>query len=347
MIKRIVYFFLLAFIFISCSSSPNAEEFKVFQINIWQEGTSVEKGFEGIIDEIAQHDADFVLLSEVRNYNETDFIARTIAALKERGIEYYGENEFSLDVGILSKYPILEQTITGRDIDPRAGVLKARIKKDEHEFVIYSAHLDYKNYACYLPRGYDGATWKKMDAPITHPDSVLETNRLALRDEAIRGVVADADKEPSNVITILGGDFNEPSHLDWTVETKDLYDHNGAVVAWDCSSILYQNGFVDAFRERYPSAVTHPGFTFPSDNEAVAVERLAWAPDSDERDRIDFIYYRPTAQLQLKDISIVGPSSDILYNQRKESTSQDVFIEPVGTWPTDHKALLATFGINK
>ena len=75
------------------------------------------------------------------------------------------------------------------------------------------------------------------------------------------------------------------------------------------------------------------------------VSKLAWAPKADERDRIDFIFYDPSQNLSLKDIVIIGPSSSILRNQRVEEESEDPFIAPVNIWPTDHKALLATFSM--
>ena len=56
---------------------------------------------------------------------------------------------------------------------------------------------------------------------------------------------------------------NEPSHLDWKENTKNLWDHNGTVVRWDCSVLLENAGFKDAYRTKYPNPVTHPGFTFP------------------------------------------------------------------------------------
>ena len=52
---------------------------------------------------------------------------------------------------------------------------------------------------------------------------------------------------------IMGGDFNEPSHLDWQADTKDLWDHNGAIIHWDCSMMLSKAGFKDAYREKFPN----------------------------------------------------------------------------------------------
>lgn len=51
---------------------------------------------------------------------------------------------------------------------------------------------------------------------------------------------------------VIGGDFNEPSHLDWQSDTKDLWDHNGAIVNWDCSLMLQRAGFKDTYRENIP-----------------------------------------------------------------------------------------------
>lgn len=313
----------------------------VLQMNIWQEGTVVEGGFNAIADEVCRLSPDIVLFSEVRNYNGQPFISRILQALKERGADYYGENS-TLDVGILSKYKIQEQRPNYPLKNDAGSVLKARIEIDGRTVVVYSAHLDYTHYACYLPRGYSGVTWKKLDAPVLDPREIEKANNESLRDEAIQGVIEDAEKEKGNII-LLGGDFNEPSHLDWKENTKELWDHNGTVVRWDCSVMLEKNGFKDAYREMYPNPVTHPGFTFPSDNSDMEVNKLTWAPEADERDRIDFIYFKPDKKLKLVDAAVVGPRSSIVRGKRTEEAGKDKFIQPAGTWPTDHKAVLVTF----
>lgn len=332
---------LVTLFFISLSLYGKNKELKVLQMNIWQEGTMVKGGFDAITDEIIRLNPDIVTFSEVRNYHGKLFISRIKEALKERGKEYYGENS-TLDVGILSKYPIKEQ-YPNYPLDNDAGsVLKAKVEIKGYTVVIYSAHLDYTHYACYLPRGYSGVTWEKLEAPVLDSVEIEKANNESLRDEAIKEIIKDSDKEKENII-ILCGDFNEPSHLDWQENTKNLWDHNGMVIHWDCSVLLTQNGFKDAYREIYPNPVTHPGFTFPSDNPDVEIKKLAWAPKADERDRIDFIYFRPNKKLKLKDAVIVGPSKSIIRGERVEENSKDKFILPAGVWPTDHKAVLVTF----
>lgn len=318
-------------------------EIKVLQMNIWQEGTMVKGGFEAIADEISRLEPDIVMFSEVRNYHGKMFISRILHALKERGKTYYGENS-PLDVGILSKY-LIEKQAPNRPSEGDAGsVLKARIRINGQTVVVYSAHLDYTHYACYLPRGYSGVTWKKLDTPVTDRIKVEKANRESMRDEAIFHFIEDSKKEKGNII-LLGGDFNEPSHLDWNEKTKDLWDHHGTIVRWDCSTMLMEAGFKDAYRTKYPNPVTHPGFTFPSDNKGVPEQKLSWAPEADERDRIDFIYYMPSKRIKLKDAVIVGPAQSIIRGKRMEENSNDRFIEPLNVWPTDHKAVMVIFCI--
>lgn len=335
----------LILLFSALTLHGKSKELTILQMNIWQEGTMVDGGFDAIADEVARLNPDIVLLSEVRNYHGKQFIPRILQALKKRGKKYYGENS-KLDVGILSKYRITMQYEVQAPDKEAVRILKAKVEIENHQVAIYSAHLDYTHYACYLPRGYSGVTWKKLDTPVLDAAEIEKANNESLRDEAIIGFIEDAQKEKNNII-ILGGDFNEPSHLDWQENTKELWDHNGTVVRWDCSVLLTQNGFKDAFRKKYPNPITHPGFTFPSDNPGVDVKKLTWAPDADERDRIDFIYYMPHKKLKLKDVAIVGPSKSIIRGERAEENSKDKFIQPKGIWPTDHKAVLVTFNLKK
>lgn len=211
------------------------------------------------------------------------------------------------------------------------------------QIAVYTAHLDYLSDAYYNVRGYDGSTWKEIPIPETVQE-ILAINDASQRDDAIREFVKAAKKDiAEGRMVILGGDFNEPSHLDWTRKTKDLYDHNGLIVPWTVPLILDNNGFVDAYRTLYPNVLDYPGFTFPSDNEKVPTQKLTWAPKSDERDRIDYIFYYPHPQLELKNAAIFGPQGSIVKNQRKKETSKDPFIEPLDTWPTDHKGVFVTF----
>ena len=87
----------------------------------------------------------------------------------------------------------------------------------------------------------------------------------------------------------------------------------------------------------------YPGFTYPSDNPGKEIKDLTWAPEADERERIDFVYYMSDGAFAPKDAVLVGPSSSIVRNERVQDAGNDTFIEPLGVWPTDHKGVLVTF----
>lgn len=97
----------------------------------------------------------------------------------------------------------------------------------------------------------------------------------------------------------------------------------------------------------YPEPVKYPGFTCPADCKDIDLKRLVWSPEADDRDRIDFILYAPFEGLSLTDVSIIGPKGDILRGKRVTEETLDPIIEPIAIWPTDHKAVLATFTLTK
>lgn len=337
-----VLLFMITFCFSSCQKT---ETFKVLQFNIWQEGTVVENGFDAVADEIVRSDADFVTLSEVRNYHNTRFCDRIVEALKKRGQTYY--SFYTEDSGLLSRYPISDSSTVYPLNDDRGSIYRLVTKKRNQEFAVYTAHLDYRNCAYYDARGYDGNNWEKIE-PVTNLDSILILNRASVRDDAIARFIKEAEKDKvAGRIVILGGDFNEPSHLDWTEATKDMRDHYGLVVPWDVSVMLEKAGYKDSYREKYPDPVTHPGFTCPADCPDIALKKLVWSPEADDRDRIDFIMYSPFNGLTLTDMTIIGPKGDILRGERITEETADPVIEPQGIWPTDHKAVLATFQLTK
>lgn len=343
--KNSMYTVFLLFTLFFFSACQKRETFKVLQFNIWQEGTVVENGFNAVADEIIRSDADFVTLSEVRNYHNTRFCDRIVEALKERGQTYY--SFYTEDSGLLSRYPITDSSTVYPLNDDRGSIYRLVTKKGDQEFAVYTAHLDYRNCAYYDARGYDGNNWEKID-PVTNLDSLLLLNRASVRDDAIARFINKAEKDKgAGRIVILGGDFNEPSHLDWTEATKDMRDHYGLIVPWDVSVILAKAGYKDSYREMFPDPVTHPGFTCPADCPDIALQKLVWSPEADDRDRIDFIMYAPFKGLSLTDVVIIGPQGDILRGERVTEETADPIIAPLGTWPTDHKAVLATFQLKK
>lgn len=337
--KNINILAICLFILSGCDQDQK-NEFTVLQWNIWQEGTMVPDGYEAIVNEIARLQPDFITLSEVRNYEDIHFNERIVASLKEKGLKYY--SFFSYDSGLLSKHPITDTLTIYPENNDHGSIYKLNSIVGGCKVSIYTAHLDYLNCAYYNIRGYDGSHWEEIP-PLLSVEEVLKINEASQRDDAITAFIEAAKKDiAQGYNVIIGGDFNEPSHRDWIEENKHLYDHNGMVVPWTVTTLCEQNGFIDAYRHIYPNPVTHPGFTFPSDNPLVEIDKLAWAPKADERERIDFVFYQG-GNINVKKATIFGPKTSIVRGHRAEETSDDNFILPLNIWPTDHKGVFITF----
>jgi endonuclease/exonuclease/phosphatase family metal-dependent hydrolase len=324
---------------------------RVMQFNIWQEGTSVEGGFDKIVDVVIASKADVIALSEVRNYKDTDLHTRLVAALAAKGETFYGKFGGG-DVGLLSRWPIVKTEVVadGTKLD-RGSIIAFHLRSDAgQEAVVCSAHLDYRNYAVYLPRGYDGNSFKMIDAdgdgepdPVTDPKQLHAMDLASARDDALKaflGYVKEHKLEKRTVI--LAGDFNECSHLDWTAATRDLYSHNGVVIEWKNSKMLHKAGFRDSWRELFPDPVTHPGATWPA--PAWKRDSTSWAPKVDERDRIDFIYHNGQG-VKAGRAWIVGSPKYYVYNELAEPKTADSFALTKLPWPSDHKGLLVDFTV--
>ena len=164
MIKRNLNFLYLLFLLASTAMASPQNNLRIFQFNIWQEGTSVKGGFDKMIDTIIASKADVVALSEVRNYHGKDLHQRMIKALAAKGHTFHGKF-IGGDAGLLSKFPVLKTKVVADFTKNDSGCLLAYHLQlpSKKELIVCSAHLDYKNFAIYLPRGYDGNSFKMID----------------------------------------------------------------------------------------------------------------------------------------------------------------------------------------
>lgn len=310
----------------------------VLTFNVWHGGTQVADGARQIADIIEETDADVTFLPEVGQ------APAQVAAL----LGY--EHLTATDTGIVSRYPIVSTDTVGR------WWSKAVLDVNGSEVVVYGGHLEYRWYTTYLPRGYGGeihgdwpagwSTWDKLDAPVTDVETILRANEQSGRPATAAELVADvAAERAAGRLAIVGGDFNEPPSQDWTAATAELFDHNGVVIPWQTTQTLLDGGLVDAFRTVHPDPAANPGFTWPSDNPLFPTSSLTWAPEADERDRIDYIFATPDPRLTIDGASVVGPQSTIVRNERVVDDSADEILTPDAVWPSDHKAVLANFTI--
>lgn len=321
------------------AAGRGGERVTLLQWNIWQEGTQVPGGYDAIVDELARLKPDFVTFSEVRNYRGRPFTARLCRDLAVRGVQYH--SFYSYDSGLLSRYPITDTTVVYPCRDDHGSIYRLACEAKGRRWAVYTAHLDYLNDTYYEVRGYDGNTWAEIPV-LTDSAEIVRRNARSKRDEALTAFLSHAARdEAEGRVVVLGGDFNEPSWLDWTPATRYLYDHHGVVMAWPATRRLAEAGYTDVWRALFPDPVSRPGFTYPADNPAVSPTRLSWAPLADERERIDYLFVKGRG-VSVSDAKVYGPKGSIAYGRRVPNpVGGEPFLPPLGVWPSDHKGLWA------
>lgn len=153
--------------------------------------------------------------------------------------------------------------------------------------------------------------------------------RTAHRRPADSVALADA----AGATVVVAGDFNEPSHLDWSeryqAEGKNRWSGASVplkqAVAFPGSRLMETHGFADAYRSVYPDEVRFPGDTVtPPYNQSkwLNINRGPWR--NQVQARIDRIYFRPGT-----DAGIWAVAATVI----GEAT--------VDNWPSDHRAVAA------
>jgi endonuclease/exonuclease/phosphatase family metal-dependent hydrolase len=216
---------------------------------------------------------------------------------------------------ILTRYEIVEEKRDG---------IKVKLLSDQQAY-IFNLHLPSNPYQPYQLMGIRPKFKKHRNPPFikTEAEAIEGAQKARGRDIArlLRLVRSLSDKKAPVFIV---GDFNEPSHLDWTEKAAQSGRHP-IKVEFPTSKVFAKAGFTDAYRTIYPDEMEKPGFT--------------WSPaykDDDPRshpDRIDFVYFRGNG-VKVTDAKIVGENEEIA----------DIVVAP---YPSDHRAVVATFTLAK
>lgn len=250
---------------------------KVLAWNIWHAGHSKaypKIGCEETIRILKHSEADIILI--VETYGAASTIADSL--------EFY-HRLLSNNLSIYSRYPIVE-TYTFPDSISTFNFGGVKINIDGAPIRIYNTWLHY------LPD-------LRLTPTEKSEKEILAWDNEGTRDDEIRVILSALSpslNEANSIPVIMGGDFNSHSHLDWTAETRNLYNHGDAVVNWTVSKMIEEAGFKDSFREIHPDPVENIGATWiyeiqENEKEEELPSRL---------DRIDYIYYKGE-KLHVKD----------------------------------------------
>jgi endonuclease/exonuclease/phosphatase family metal-dependent hydrolase len=221
---------------------------------------------------------------------------------------------------IVTRYEIVEYFKGGKDYK---GGVKVKLALDKHAY-IFNLHLPSHPYQPYQLLGIR-PKWHKHTNNITFIKTEAETIQWAKKargaeiGKVLRQIKSIPDKEAPVFVV---GDFNEPSHLDWTEPAAKAGRHP-IKVEYPTSTEMAKAGFSDSYRTIFTDEMKNPGIT--------------WSPAykvGDPRthhDRIDFVYFKGNS-LKVEDVMIVG--------ENKEHA--DLVVAP---YHSDHRAVVATFAL--
>lgn len=280
---------------------PNADclaaDIRVMSFNLWHNGTHDGQPLERSAAVIKAAKADVVGLQEVR---------RNAAKLAEM-LDWHHVQQGE-DTAILSRYPIIEAT------PGKLGVKLAL--PDGAAAYLFNVHLEYTPYQPYqllkIPYG---------NAPFLDDEAAAIDSAKRTRGKQVRALLDEVAtvRGPATSIFITG-DFNEPSHLDWTAAAVKAR-LCPLKVEWPSTKSVTDAGFLDGYRAVYPDPVARPGIT--------------WTPTTrstdphDHHDRIDFVLAAGNG-VQATEAQVTGESAE----------NADIVVTP---YPSDHRAVVVEF----
>lgn len=288
--------------------SAPAAELRVMTFNIWVGGESGKQPLSQTAEVIRAAKADIVGLQETlgseRDGRRND---AGIELAKQLGWQYFNQGG---SPGILSRFPIVTNTPGKHGV-----IIRLPGGRDIYFFNVHFNHAPYQPYQL-LSIPYANAPF------ITTADEAVSEARRARGGEVAR-VLADMQTAlASGKPVFLTGDFNEPSHQDWTVRAAGA-GKCPLPVAYPSTLAVVNAGLRDTFRTVHPDEVTRPGWT--------------WTPltrpddPKDRHDRIDFVFFAGQGVSATR-CEIVG----------EEEESADIVVDP---YPSDHRAVVATMMI--
>lgn len=275
---------------------------KLLSFNVWS-GEETAAGRDKLREIMQTSGADIIGVQELDN-------TAGVSIAAAMGFHYYQQS--GGDIQVISRYPITAST---------SDNLGVQIELSPGQNIwLFNAHLAAYPYQPYDLR--DGLL------PMNEA-SVIAAANSARGGGTTSYLNSMSSAFSSGAPVFFTGDFNEPSHLDWTAEaaaaTSRPYDLK---VEYPTSKRIVDAGMSDSFRAVYPDEVAKPGYT--------------WTPgypypliDSEEvHDRIDVIYHRGRG-VTATAAATIGPDDD--------NPNTDISI---AGYNADHRGVLATYSLS-
>ena len=276
----------------SAAAEDSVTEIRVLSWNIWHGGRrdgDVE-GLARTIEIIRRSEADVICMQET--YGSGAHIAD--------GLGYYFYLRSS-NLSVMSRFPIRKAYDLFEPF--RFGGVCLTLSPGQ-EMLLFSLWIHYLPDFCHDVLE-EGMTAQKLVA-------AEDETRGREIDQILSVLKPILERRAGDLPVVVGGDFNSPSHLDWTEAM--LHRNRGLIVRWPVSEAMAKAGFTDSYRAVHTDPNQHCGHT--------------WSPRSSAswQDRIDYIYYQGDG--------LSCSSAEVLEH-----------FEP--QWPSDHAAVLATLTIHR
>jgi len=272
----------------SQSAEPEPFELRVMTFNIWLGGELVD--FGKVVEAIQAADADVVGIQEAEG-NE------------QRLADALGWQHVSERMQIISRFPLIDP--------PGANGVYIFVQINPGQVVAMgNVHLPSSPYGPDLLR--DGSTLEET----------LENERVTRLSQLHSQLTILPELAAAGYPVFLTGDFNTPSHLDWTEAMTSVRDQIKFPVEWPVTLALEEVGFVDTYRAIYPDPTERIGITWTPGYPAPRLR------PNEVVDRIDMVHV--LGDVEVLDAEIVG-----------EVGGPDVDIA-VSPYPSDHRGMVAT-----
>ncbi len=296
---------------------PAAAEitFKVMSFNVWGAGANEARGVEETVAAIKAAGADVVGVQETRVEPDpctaTDCKAtgesRAKALADALGWQVHDQTAESPALwanAVISRFPISGAS---------PGDLGVKLDVEGREVWLFNIHLDDEPYQPYQLLGIEYGP-----APFITTAEEAERFARETRGPAMDLLFADMAATEGAAAVFVTGDFNEPSHRDWT-STAFEDGLKPAAVNWPATLRLFEAGFLDTYREIHPEPTVKPAYTW--------TPRYPEDAADDHPDRIDFVFVRGQG-VTVRSAAIVG----------EDGPRSDIVVMP---WPSDHRASVA------
>lgn len=296
------------------AQAADADSLRVMVWNIQRGANHFDRGPEKALAVIRAAKPDVCLLQESYDIDgERPKLGAWLAA--ELGCnQWQGE---STHLCVLTRLPI-----EARRFHAAWHGVGAELTYDENRsLLVYSTWIDYRKYVPYHLRDHPEATDAELLALEALKSSRLLQTKALL--EHLRATEATAGAMP----LLVGGDWNCPSHLDWTEDTARVFRHRRAL-ALPVSRAMQTAGFTDTFRAVHPNPVQAPGITWTPMSRGT-VERPTPA------DRIDRLYSLPPQ----RGWSLQPTAAHVLPLRLEDNA----IAQKDRQFPSDHGALVVDF----